>query len=240
MAARDMIAVQSMDGQLAIYEQEHFAFNRQLPNVLLPVRCFVHWDALLDGGWCMGCVILMSTYQCLKCVHLNTSTRPYLTSILHSLSPHSTYGDCRDRCATCPAQTLLSHATRQWKLSATSKLPKFKAPLIAGWWEFAGMHWFECSVSSGLSVYLFVSLCICRDTWLEDRMSPSSPHLTGNPTLRYHALAAAASARDMKDSEEGKIGSSGVIKKIQVGRCYMSSHLTICEYLDRLIHYMFI
>ena len=38
MTERDMIAVQSMDGQLAIYEQEHFAFNRQLPNVLLPVR----------------------------------------------------------------------------------------------------------------------------------------------------------------------------------------------------------
>lgn len=35
-ADRDMIAVQSMDGQIAIYEQEHFAFNRQLPNVLLP------------------------------------------------------------------------------------------------------------------------------------------------------------------------------------------------------------
>ena len=39
---RECICVQSMDGQLSIYEQEVFGFARFLPNVLIPgPLCYV-------------------------------------------------------------------------------------------------------------------------------------------------------------------------------------------------------
>ena len=58
----------------------------------------------------------------------------------------------------------------------------------------------------------------CGFAWLNFRDYITRVTFASLTVRRYHALAAAASARDVKDNEEGKIGAAATVKKIQVGR----------------------
>ena len=69
----------------------------------------------------------------------------------------------------------------------------------------------------GQSAALAIYREFCGFTWLNFRDHTPCVTFASLTVRRYHALAAAASARDVKDNEEGKIGAATTVKKIQVG-----------------------
>jgi hypothetical protein len=75
------ICLQSMDGQLAVYEHESFAFSRFLHNYLLPGP--IHYSAKLDAF-----ITCNSSFEveCYKCASVYNSSIYFMTDTLLSLA----------------------------------------------------------------------------------------------------------------------------------------------------------
>jgi hypothetical protein len=72
-AGRDYICVQSMDGQLSFYEQDHASFTRQLERCLIPgPMCYV---AKTDSIVISTCEMTVESYKYVECIGLGRGRR---------------------------------------------------------------------------------------------------------------------------------------------------------------------